>query len=136
MAWVICPSITPPPCAPQQTAEQPADGSRPASRNAALPAGATFVSVTLELAVAALAGPASLGSHPGDGKPVLLHMRGRYGPYIQHKSLLAAIPKASGLQVAAGGRLGRGAPPNSASHSQARARASPLQPGPRASALH
>ena len=89
-----CPSLParpPPPRA--QTSEAPSDGSKPATRNGTLPTTATFASVTLEEAVAALSGPAALGGHPRDGAPVLLHMRGRYGPYLQHKELLAAIPK-------------------------------------------
>lgn len=62
-------------------------------RNAALPAGATFASVTVEQAVAALAGPRELGAHPGDGAPILLHASGRFGPYVAHRTLLAPVPK-------------------------------------------
>ena len=36
--------------------------------------------------------PKNLGSHPDDGKPVTLRS-GRYGPYVQHGSLRANLPK-------------------------------------------
>ncbi|KIZ04026.1 DNA topoisomerase I [Monoraphidium neglectum] len=78
----------------QATGDPSATGaSKPPTRNAALPAGATFADVTLESAAAALAGPLPLGPHPEDGEAVKLHSSGRFGPYLQHRTLLASIPK-------------------------------------------
>ena len=34
----------------------------------------------------------ALGDHPGDGKPIVLR-KGRYGPYVQHGSVRATLPK-------------------------------------------
>ena len=36
--------------------------------------------------------PKLIGEHPANGKPVTLHS-GRYGPYVQHGSLRATLPK-------------------------------------------
>ena len=47
--------------------------------------------------------PKKLGGHPDDGKPVTLR-NGRYGPYVQHGSLRANLPKgasADGLTMEA-----------------------------------
>ena len=47
--------------------------------------------------------PKKLGGHPEDGKPVTLRS-GRYGPYVQHGSLRANLPKgdsAAGLTIEA-----------------------------------
>jgi DNA topoisomerase-1 len=52
-----------------------------------------MASLTLEQAVALLAGPRALGPHPGDGAPVLVHPTGKFGPYLSHGPLLVSIPK-------------------------------------------
>ena len=47
--------------------------------------------------------PKMLGGHPDDGKPVTLRT-GRYGPYVQHGSMRANLPKgnsADGLTMEA-----------------------------------
>ncbi|MEE9544959.1 MAG: topoisomerase C-terminal repeat-containing protein, partial [Rhodospirillales bacterium] len=36
--------------------------------------------------------PKLIGKHPADGKPVTLRS-GRFGPYVQHGSLRATLPK-------------------------------------------
>lgn len=93
-----------------QTGDPSATGAaKPPTRNAALPAGATFADVTLESAAAALAGPLPLGPHPEDGEAVKLHSSGRFGPYLQHRTLLASIPKVRAARRGGGRNRGRSA---------------------------
>jgi DNA topoisomerase-1 len=47
--------------------------------------------VTLERALALLALPRELGSHPEDGQPILAGV-GRFGPYVKHGSKYKTIP--------------------------------------------
>ena len=49
--------------------------------------------VTLVAEAPEKAGAVPLGTHPVDGKPVALR-EGRYGPYVQHGTLRATLPKA------------------------------------------
>jgi DNA topoisomerase-1 len=47
--------------------------------------------VTLEKALALLALPRELGSHPDDGQPILAGV-GRFGPYVKHGSKYKTVP--------------------------------------------
>jgi hypothetical protein len=97
--------LRPPP--PQQSGRAPPQNRNPqgdpaqgkaALRNAQLPAGSTIAAVTLADAVAALAGARALGEHPALGGEVRLHPVGRFGPYLSHNGLYAAMPKARRLR--------------------------------------
>ena len=69
-----------------------------------LEAGDDLLNITLERALALLARPkrgrgrasveplATVGSHPDDGRPILLY-KGRYGPYVKHDGINASLPK-------------------------------------------
>lgn len=60
-----------------------------------------MASITLADAVAALAGPKSLGEHP-EGDAILLHPQGMWGPYLKHRSLMVSLPKVCGCVVCVG----------------------------------
>ncbi|MFQ5765262.1 MAG: topoisomerase C-terminal repeat-containing protein, partial [Rhodospirillales bacterium] len=60
------------------------------------------LTIGLNRAVHLLAGrprkapPKTLGDHPKDGKPVI-QKAGRWGPYVQHGSMMATLPKGTDL---------------------------------------
>jgi DNA topoisomerase-1 len=51
----------------------------------------------VELLAKKLAGVRALGAHPKDGQPVAVK-RGRFGPYIQHGSVVANVPRGTALE--------------------------------------
>jgi len=65
-----------------QLGEQEEDGPKP--KRASLPKGMTIEEVDLDAALALLALPRDLGTHPDTGKPVRAGI-GRYGPYVVHE---------------------------------------------------
>lgn len=60
-------------------------------KRSALPKGLAPDDVTLDKALALLALPRTIGSHPDDGEPVLAGI-GRYGPYVKHGKTFRSIP--------------------------------------------
>jgi DNA topoisomerase-1 len=60
-------------------------------KRASLPKTLSIDDVTLDKALALLALPRSIGSHPEDGKPVTVGI-GRYGPYVRHGNTYRSIP--------------------------------------------
>ena len=56
-----------------------------------LPKGLAPAEVTLEMALALLALPRTVGAHPETGEPILAGI-GRYGPYVKHLSTYCNIP--------------------------------------------
>jgi DNA topoisomerase-1 len=63
-----------------------------------IPASQDFFAVDLDVAKGLLAGVApkprgkTLGNHPADGKPVIYHEKGKWGPYVQHNRTFVSIP--------------------------------------------
>jgi len=51
----------------------------------------------MELLAKKLAGVRALGAHPKDNQPVAVK-RGRFGPYIQHGSVVANVPRGTALE--------------------------------------
>lgn len=97
------------------------DGEKP--KRSSLPKGLAPADVDLETALALLALPRRVGTHPEDGEPILAGI-GRFGPYIQHGKVYANLEAADdvltvGLNRAvvllaekqSRGRGGRGAAP-------------------------
>ncbi len=70
-----------------------ASAEAPKPPRASLPKGWTPASVTLERALALLALPRLVGTHPEDGAPVEAGI-GRFGPYVKHGAVYANIPDA------------------------------------------
>jgi len=68
-----------------------ASGSEKPKR-ASLPDGRAPEEVDLELALALLALPRTVGLHPESGKPITAGI-GRYGPYLAHQSKYTNLPK-------------------------------------------
>jgi DNA topoisomerase-1 len=60
-------------------------------KRASLPKGYAASEVTLEQALAILALPRELGTHPDDGQPIQAGI-GRFGPYVRHGSNYRSIP--------------------------------------------
>lgn len=68
-----------------QLGETPEDTKKgPKPRRASLERGQQVESITLQEALALLAFPRELGTHPDSGEPVLAN-KGKYGPYVQHQ---------------------------------------------------
>ncbi|WP_029006159.1 type I DNA topoisomerase [Azorhizobium doebereinerae] len=64
------------------------DGEKP--KRSSLPKGLAPADVDLEKALALLALPRPIGTHPEDGQPILAGI-GRFGPYIQHGKVYANL---------------------------------------------
>ena len=56
-----------------------------------LPKGLAPAEITLDMALALLALPRSVGAHPETGQPITAGI-GRYGPYVKHESTYRNIP--------------------------------------------
>ena len=89
-------------------------------KRASLPKTLEVNDVTLDKALALLALPRSIGTHPEDGQPVVAGI-GRYGPYVKHGGTYRSIPadedvlsiglnRAVTLLAEVPARRGRGAP--------------------------
>ncbi len=66
------------------------NGEKP--KRSSLPKGLAPADVTLEIALALLALPRTMGVHPDDGAPILAGI-GKFGPYIQHGRVYANLDK-------------------------------------------
>ena len=64
-------------------------------KRTSLPKGTQPGDVDLDLAVALVGLPRTLGEHPETGKPILANI-GRYGPYVQHERTFASLKPADG----------------------------------------
>ena len=67
-------------------------GRKPGPKRSSLPRGYDPATISLERALALLALPKELGSHPDSGKPIVAGI-GRYGPYLQHDGAYTSVPK-------------------------------------------
>ena len=67
-------------------------------KRTSLPKGTQPNDVDLDLAVALLGLPRTLGEHPETAKPILANI-GRYGPYVQHERTFASLKPADGDDV-------------------------------------
>ncbi|GAB5534454.1 MAG: type I DNA topoisomerase [Rubricoccaceae bacterium] len=76
----------------------PDDKKAPKPKRTSLPKGTEPKDVDLDLAVALLGLPRTLGEHPETGKPILANI-GRYGPYAQHERTYASLKPAEGDDV-------------------------------------
>jgi len=70
-----------------------ADGDGAPPRRATLPASLSLGTITLAEALTLLAPPMTLGAHPDDDEPITLGS-GRFWPFVKHRGVFAAIPKA------------------------------------------
>ncbi|MDQ0468697.1 type I DNA topoisomerase [Labrys wisconsinensis] len=66
------------------------EGEKP--KRSSLPKGMTAANVDLERALALLALPKEVATHPESGKPILVGI-GRFGPYVQHDKTYANLEK-------------------------------------------
>lgn len=116
-----------------------------------LPGDDTVLSIGLNHAVQIIAEkgskkkPArSIGDHPADGKPVTVQS-GRYGPYVQHGSLRATLPKGEEMEAitleravelltAKAEKSGKGAPKKTAKKATAKKTAAKAADGDKAAA--
>lgn len=73
-----------------QLGEKTEDNPKP--QRASWPKTISLDKATLEIALKLLALPRTLGEHPVSGKPIKAN-NGRFGPYVQHDSTFASIPK-------------------------------------------
>ena len=78
--------------------EQMEDKKAPKPKRTSLPKGTEPGDVDLELAVALLGLPRTLGLHPETGNPIKANI-GRYGPYVQHERTFASLKPADGDDV-------------------------------------
>jgi DNA topoisomerase-1 len=78
--------------------DQLEDKKAPKPKRTSLPKGTEPADVDLDLAVALLGLPRTLGEHPETGKPILANI-GRYGPYVQHERTFASLKPADGDDV-------------------------------------
>ncbi|MGB3544423.1 type I DNA topoisomerase [Rubrivirga sp.] len=78
--------------------DQMEDKKAPKPKRTSLPKGTEPGDVDLELAVALLGLPRTLGLHPETGNPIKANI-GRYGPYVQHERTFASLKPADGDDV-------------------------------------
>ena len=71
----------------------PEDKKAPKPKRTSLPKGTEPKDVDLDLAVALLGLPRTVGEHPETGKPIFANI-GRYGPYVQHERTFASLKPA------------------------------------------
>jgi DNA topoisomerase-1 len=75
-----------------QVGETPEDKKAPKPRRASLEGNQRPDTITLEEALALLAFPRTLGTHPETGEPVLAN-KGKFGPYVQHQKDFRSLKK-------------------------------------------
>ena len=78
--------------------DQMEDKKAPKPKRTSLPKGTEPSDVDLDLAVALLGLPRTLGLHPETGNPIKANI-GRYGPYVQHERTFASLKPAEGDDV-------------------------------------
>lgn len=84
-------ATAPAPVPKKRTAKKTAAPSGPPLKRSSVPRGTSPLEVSLEMALALLLFPITLGEVEGD--PVVVH-KGMFGPYVQFRGVNATVPKA------------------------------------------
>lgn len=77
---------------------KPKKPAKPGPKRQGLPAGTSADDVTLESALALLALPRDVGTHPETGKPIRAGI-GRFGPFLVHDGAYTSIPKSDDVMT-------------------------------------
>jgi DNA topoisomerase-1 len=76
----------------EKAPKKPPKPKKPAPKRQGLPKGTKVEDVTLNMALALLALPRDIGTHPETGKMIQAGI-GRFGPFVKHNNMFASIPK-------------------------------------------